>query len=140
MTGPPPKKPATRQRRNRTSTATTLEAASVVRVALPDDRKWHTRTQAAWDIWWASPMVEEWVDADVPALLELAVLVDDFWTAGTLADRTRARAEIRMSSREFGLTPLSRRSLQWEVKRVQAAEREQPAPTRQRDPRLRAVS
>jgi hypothetical protein len=67
-------------------------------------------------------MVDEWVDADVPGLVELAQLVEDFWRAAP-KDRAKFRAEIRMSSREYGLSPMSRRSLQWEVRRLEQAAR-----------------
>lgn len=88
-----------------------------------------------WDTIWASPMVAEWVDADVPDLLALGALVDMFWHKPD----PKLHAEIRMAGREFGLSPLSRRSLQWEIKRVEQAK--PPATTeRPRDPRLRAVS
>jgi hypothetical protein len=45
-----------------------------------------------------------------------------------------------MSAREFGLSPMSRRSLQWEIHRGEGATATTPAPIRQRDPRLRSVS
>ncbi len=77
-------------------------------------------------------MVAEWVDADVPGLVEVALLVDAFWWAEAAADRIKLRAEIRMSSREYGLTPIARRQLQWEIKRVQGR-----APTQAPEPRRR---
>ena len=88
-------------------------------------------------------MVAEWVDADVPGLIELALLVDSFWLAESVADLTKLRAEIRMSSREYGLSSLARRSLQWEIKRVEAADRTVPAPVQtiaSRRSRIRALS
>lgn len=85
---------------------------------------WRPATLAWWDTIWASPIAGEWVDADVPGLLMLAVLVDEFATTGS----REVHAELRMASREFGLSPLSRRTLQWEVKRVEAASRPTPAP------------
>ncbi len=102
----------------------------------PRTLDWRPATRAWWDTIWASPIAGEWVDADVPGLLQLAVLVDEFATTG---DR-QVHAEIRMASREFGLSPLSRRTLQWEVKRVEAAQSQPVTPSRPRDPRLRAVS
>lgn len=98
-------------------------------------------TVQTWKVWWASPLVDEWVDADVPGLLELAVLVDDFWNATTVADRTKARSEVRLSAREFGLSPLSRRQLQWEIKRLAKAPA-QPAPKgkRTKDPRFTVLA
>ena len=62
-------------------------------------------------------MIAEWCDADVPALVALAKLVDAFWSSGP-DESARLHAEVRMASREFGLSPLSRRSLQWEIKRL----------------------
>lgn len=172
MPGPLPTPASKRQRRNRTTTAATLEAPPASRVDLPPHRvsdlrcaacprpSWH-HTKAAWmreeresedfvpedvhdyiprplewrqatrDWWaiiWASPIADEWVDADVPNLLALAVLVDQFWTNG---DRG-VHAEMRQAMREFGLSPLSRRQLQWEVKKLAAVSKPAaaPAPTR----------
>ena len=68
------------------------------------------------------------MDADVPGLLALAVLVDEFWTTGD----PKLHAEVRQASREFGLSPLSRRQLQWEVKRVTTPVRPAPAPVPRR--------
>jgi hypothetical protein len=93
----------------------------------PQPIPWRDATTRWWNTIWASPMVGEWVDADVPGLLALAVLVDEFWTFGD----SKIHAEIRMASREFGLSPLSRRSLQWEIQRVEAATpKAQPRPRR----------
>lgn len=132
---PAPKPAATRQRRNRTSTAATFEAAPAIRPDLPDRDALHPMTRMWWDTIWESPMVAEWVDADVPDLLALGALVDMFWRKPD----PKLHAEIRMAGREFGLSPLSRRSLQWEVKRVEQAKPVEPV-ERPRDPRLRAIS
>lgn len=175
MPGPAPKDPAHRQRRNRTTTKATLEAAPATRVELPirysafrchecyltagkhteelfdrediqphafdpEPETWRDLTITWWSTIWDSPMAAEWVDADVPGLVALAFLVDEFWRTGN----REIAAEIRMQQREYGLSPLSRRTLQWEVIRVQKAGRETaptPAtPARSRDPRLRLVS
>lgn len=104
----------------------------------PAEAKWRDLTIAWWDTIWASPMAAEWVDADVPGLVALAFLVDEFWRTGN----REIHAEIRQASREFGLSPLSRRTLQWEIIRVKRAERGQPdavTPRRSQDPRLRLV-
>lgn len=105
------------------------------------EAKWNDLTLAWWETIWASPMADEWVDADVPGLVALAFLVDEFWRTGN----REIHAEIRQASREYGLSPLSRRSLQWEVIRVRRAERGAPpakdaVQTRRKDPRLRLVS
>ena len=129
-----PKLAALRQRTNRTTTATIVEAAPAVRPELPDRDSLHPMTRLWWDTIWASPMVAEWVDADVPDLLALGALVDLFWRDPD----PKLHAEIRMAGREFGLTPMSRRSLQWTVRRVEQATPAAP-PVRSRDPRLRSV-
>ena len=118
MPGPAPKPAATRQRRNRTTTATVVEAPQASRPTLPTD--YHDLTRAWWKTIWDSPIAGEWVDADVPGLIVLAQLVEDFWRAEP-AQRAKVAAEIRMQQREYGLSPFSRRQLQWEVKRVEGA-------------------
>ncbi len=138
---PVPKPAALRQRQNRTATKATIEAPPAVRVELDGDH--HARTVAWWDVIWSSPISAEWVDADVPGLVALATLWDEFWGADDdLAKRVKAAAEIRMASMQFGLTPMARRSLQWEVRRVERASDPAavPTPTRRRDPRLRALA
>jgi hypothetical protein len=126
---PAPKHPSVRQRRNRVTTATSVDAARAVKPELPFTA--NPMTIIWWNTIWSSPISEEWVDADVPGLLALGQLVDDFWTVDRV-ERTKAHAEVRMASREFGLSPFSRRQLQWEVRRVEAASspKEQPRPTR----------
>lgn len=55
--------------------------------------------------------------ADEPALFRLLMLVNMFWLTGGLA----VAREIRMLEREFGLTPLSRRRLEWTVAQAEEA-------------------
>lgn len=139
MPGPLPKSPQTRQRRNKPSTAATLEAPKAAPIALPAGPDWHDLTLTWWNTIWASPMVAEWVDADVPGLILLADLVNRYWHDGD----PKLAAEIRMQQREYGLSPFARRSLQWEVKRAQTPALPptvSPLPQRARDPRLRSVS
>lgn len=92
---------------------------------------WRPTTLSWWETIWDSPMVAEWVDADVPGLLALAILVDEFWTFGD----SKIHAEIRMAGREFGLSPLSRRSLQWEIHKVESVKRPALVPVRRRSSR-----
>jgi hypothetical protein len=55
--------------------------------------------------------------ADLGSLYRLAVLVNAFWETGKLA----VAAEIRLLEREFGLTPLARRRLEWTVAQTEEA-------------------
>lgn len=118
---PLPKNPATRQRRNKHSTARTLEGlpADAAVPALPKGRRWRAETKSWWADVWASPMASEFVHgrADIHGLFVLAVLVDDFWSEPT----TALAAEIRLQRQCFGLTPIDRRRLQWEIERGEEA-------------------
>lgn len=176
-----PKSAATRQRRNRTTTAAVLEASPAHHVELPGRRSafeciamvdrikgcpligawhdlehfakhevephdfvpaevaWHPMTLNWWRTIWDSPMIGEWVDADLPRLIEIAMMRDELWRTGD----SKMAAEIRLQEREFGLTPLSRRSLQWEIKRVEAASRPAAVPEAtpaQRRARMKALA
>lgn len=153
--GPPPKDPKLRQRRNRQgSTQATLhivppdagESAVLtpeLPVRVPGVTPWHPETLVFWREVWASPMAAEYIAADVPGLVILAQLIDRF----NYGDPDLA-AEIRLQRQCFGLTPLDRRRLQWEIERAESAGRRRPSSSQAppaaggaRDPRraLRAV-
>jgi len=89
-------------------------------------------TAGYWDTIWASPMAVVWKDADVPALIRMARLQDK-------AMRNEASAaelsEIRQLEDRFGLSPLARRRLQWEITQEEERVERQEAQVR----RLRAV-
>lgn len=126
--GPAPKPAHLRQRTNRKAGASTLEAPTNPRVSAipnPDGRKWHPLTVKAWKHAWESPMASQWLETDADALGRLALLWDEFYKRPS-AD---ALKEIRLQSALFGLSPLDRSRLQWEVGRSEEAERK-------RQPRL----
>lgn len=124
MPGPMPKDAAIKRRRNKSSTKASLPAPVGIRPVeqkprlpnCPNDGNWHAMSKRWWTDVWSSPMAYEFLEGDLPALFRLVVLVDKFWKTGDL-DHAR---EIRLMEREFGLTPLSRRRLEWSV--VQAEE------------------
>ena len=154
MSGPPPKDPKTRSRRNRASTARTFDDDGTARPepaqapALPElevtvtqsdgstrqePYRWHPRTDAWWARVWDSPMRDEFLWVDVEGLYRLAMLVDRFWRGAI-----DLAGEIRLQGQLFGLTPIDRRRLQWEVARVEKGERErgeQPPKQPVADPR-----
>lgn len=128
---PPVAKPAhQRQRQNRSVAKATIEASPAKRLDLAEllpENALHRMTLWTWNVWWASPLTAEWVDADVPDLVDVALLVDAFWTADDPIKRAKIHAEMRMAMQQFGLTPMSRRSLQWEIKRLEGPKpREEP--------------
>lgn len=127
---PLPKPAATRRRRNKTVTHRQFiddGSAHPARMPqLPRTRTWQAPTVAWWRDLWASPMRDEYLKVDVHGLTRLAVLIDRFW----LGD-TDVASEIRLQGQLFGLTPIDRRRLQWEVVRAEEAERRRrPQPPR----------
>lgn len=115
---PVPKPASTRQRRNKASTNRTLSVVHDVRAPiLPPVREWDPQTREWWADVWASPMAPEFDDSDRHGLYLLAVLVDEFWLNPSQA----VAAEIRLQRQCFGLTPIDRRRLQWEIDRGDAA-------------------
>jgi hypothetical protein len=133
MPGPPPKPASQRRRRNKAPAVVKLanrqpsKPPTLPKGFSPAARKW-------WATVWASPMAAVWLDADVPALVRLATLVE-------LLDQGEATAmvltEIRQLEDRFGLSPMARRRLQWEVE--QAADEAKPV-VNQEGRWLRAVS
>jgi hypothetical protein len=77
-------------------------------------------------------MATAYTDADVPALIRLARFID-LDCRGT-ADGT-VRTEIRQLEDRFGLSPLARRRLEWEIKQAEGA----VIPIGKRERKLRAV-
>lgn len=115
---PLPKRQELRQRKNKASTRATLPSDGQARKRAPRLPKrgegqgdWHPMTRSWWKDVWHSPMATEYVQADVHGLRRLAVLIDIFWTQPT----TSLAAEIRMEQQAFGLTPIDRRRLEWQV-------------------------
>lgn len=120
MPGLPKNNPA---RRNKSATRATLSLVHDVEApALPEGREWHSQTTAWWSDIWASPMAPEFDDSDRHGLFALAVLVDDFWMADKPSTRAALSAEIRLQRQCFGLTPIDRRRLQWEIERGEDAD------------------
>lgn len=123
MSGPMPKDPAIRQRRNKSSTRAILPAENAVTTKTPDlpklpgRKKWHPMAQDYWKAIWSSPMSHEFLHADLFALVRLVMLVNRFFMRGSL-DVAR---EIRMMEQQFGLTPFSRRRLEWTVAQAEEA-------------------
>ncbi len=124
MPGPMPKDPSTRQRRNRTSTAALL-TANPDAVVPPLGFRGLKRTREWWRDVWTSPMAGEYDDTDRHGLAMLAHLVDAFWRSTSnpeAGDPLKLMAEIRQQSQRYGLSPIDRRRLQWEIERTEEAQ------------------
>jgi hypothetical protein len=115
--GPAPKDPKARVRRNQGTAATKLVAPTPGRARqrapeLPArDGGWHELTQAWWRDLWASPMAPEYDPTDVHGLYLLAELIDRFWREPS----KELAAEIRLQRQCYGLSPIDRRRLEWEI-------------------------
>jgi hypothetical protein len=121
--GPAPKPAHLRQRTNKKAGMAMLtapESVEVPSIPNPDARVWHPLTLAAWEHAWQSPMASQWLETDVDALGRLALLWDALYN-GAIA----ALPEIRLQEQRFGLSPLDRSRLQWEVAKVNEVERKQ---------------
>lgn len=119
MPGPLPKNPATRARRNKTSTTALLQAdPSIIAPALPE-RVWNPLTLAWWEDLWASPMAPEYDESDVHGLYMLAALIDAFWDK---PGNTELAKEIRNQRQSYGLSPMDRRRLQWTIEQAEDAQ------------------
>lgn len=134
MSGPLPKENKLRQRRNREATAKTLtdKGPALVKgsgksARIPElpkrRRKWRAETIAWWEDLWKSPMAVEYIEADLHQLYLLADLIDEYWRlpAKELGKKKELANEIRLQRQCFGLTPIDRRRLQWEVERGESA-------------------
>jgi phage terminase small subunit len=120
-------------------TAKSLVAvADVVIPPLPMESA-HPLTVQHWAELWSSPIAPELTQVDVPGLLIYISLVEDFFRAETVTARTDLSREIRLCRADFGLTPISRRRLQWEIAKVVEAEDRRVARDKAKprpDPRL----
>ena len=106
-------------RRNHSTTRATLSPVHDVKAPpLPAGREWNWQTESWWRDVWASPMAPEYDDSDKHGLFMLAVLVDEFWRKPTWT----TAAEIRLQRQCFGLSPIDRRRLQWEIEKVDEAQ------------------
>lgn len=121
-----PKTAATRRRHSRQPGARTLTAVPGLRVPpLPAHRQWNDETREWWWNVWTSPMAPEFDESDYDELLMLARLVNRYWAEPEPSKDLLA--EIRLQRQCFGLTPIDRRRLQWEMDRGDEAEKRRAA-------------
>lgn len=153
--GPAPKDPSIRARRNKDAAAIrVLDARSVVRPELPDftvqvsidgemitqEFRWPAITRE----WWAAldqhPLAKEFIDADWSYLLETARIHAAFW----MGDLKMA-GELRLRESKYGFTPEDRIKLRISLATATEVEdrvvrRRQSSPRKPgQDPRLKLV-
>src|SRR5688572_18507036 len=126
MKGPPPKPLEMRQRPSRKSTRATLPSEEVsAGQAVPDLPKrekatevWHPKVLEWWSSVWKSPMAQEYVGPDIQGgLYLLAELYQCRWNDPDPSGLVKLAAEIRQQEIRFGLSPIDRRRLEWEIEK-----------------------
>jgi hypothetical protein len=137
--GPLPKDAGQRRRRNPVVPVVELSGPGRKPPPLPKTVKVPATVRAWWRALWASPLSQGFDVVDIPALTRIVVL----W-ARALEGRAGAGelAELRQLEDRFGLNPLARRRLGWQLLSPQDASPDEDAP-QPRPPsarrRLRAV-
>ena len=101
--------------------------------------EWHTQTEAWWNDVWTSPMAREWDESDVHNVLVVALLYDDIWSATSAKERKDALAEYRLQRADLGLSPYSRRRLEWTIETAAEA-KERGQKRRAKDPAASAAA
>lgn len=106
----------TRQRRNKATTRATLTTPEPNEILIPqlpayptEGEYWDDLTLLWWDSVWSSPMASQYLPSDFFGLLRLAYLNDKFWKHPS----TTTASELRLLERDFGLSPLNRKRLEW---------------------------
>lgn len=97
---------------------------------------WLVATKNWWASIWASPMSAMWLDADVPELHRMAAMVD---SVTRRPEQVALQAQITALADRFGLSPKSRRMLQWEITRANENQGSGAPVTPIRERKLRAV-
>lgn len=118
---PMPKRNPARRNKSTTRAALTRNHG-IVAPNLPErESGWHKQTVDWWRDIWASPMAPEFDGSDLHGLYVLADLIDAFWCEESPRARAALAGEIRLQRQCFGLTPIDRRRLQWEIERADDA-------------------
>lgn len=126
MPGPAPKPAHLRQRRNKVTTRSKLPAPAAGkrkgrRPKLPARGKgrgrWNPRVVAWWNDVWDSPMAAEYLTVHRHGLEALAELRQLLYAEDDPRRVVAIHAELRQSQRDYGLTPMDLRRLQWEIRR-----------------------
>jgi hypothetical protein len=136
--GPLPKDAGQRRRRNPVVPVVAFSGPGRKPPPLPKTVKAPPTVRAWWRALWASPISQGFDVVDHPALVRIVVL----WTRALDGRATIGElAELRQLEDRFGLNPLARRRLGWQVLSPQcaSADEDPPQPPPSARGRLRAV-
>ena len=120
---PLPKPPGQRVRRNKEQKEwkqLPADGSGLDAPPLPEkDPDWRLETREKWERLWASPMATTFTEADRIALERMALLWDEISCGKTGGGRLNA---VQNLEDRFGISPKSRRQLQWEIKQAEVLE------------------
>ncbi|MEK6327496.1 MAG: hypothetical protein AABM66_08245 [Actinomycetota bacterium] len=117
MSGPAPKQPSERRRRNPPAGGEWIELpATVEKPILPplprrSKGRWSTVTRATWEAWRIDPATTQYTPADISFALHTIRLVE----LGHAMPTAALLAEIRLRMDGLGLTAKGKRYLRWRV-------------------------
>lgn len=127
--GRAPKHASARRRRNKIPGSAKLSTVKPKVADIPklpaknrNGETWHRDTKARWKAVHQSPMASEYTPSDFYGLLDLAHLWDRLHKAKHDSELIKASVEIRLMEQRFGLSPLDRRRLAWEIDKAETAE------------------
>lgn len=92
------------------------------------ESSWHPLTAEWWVDLWESPMSSEFHSSDRHGLFRLAALIDNFWQR----PNSDTHSEVRLAQKDYGLTPMDRRRLEWTIESAKEA-KEKGDKRRQKD-------
>ncbi len=126
MPGPMPKDPATLTRRNKVSTKAVLRLVKNPKIpAPPAGTDWHEQALIWWGKAWSSPMRQEWTDSDANGIELMLAVQHAYWKSfdeGDYRIMPQLMNSFNTLAKQYGLSPMSRRSLQWQIEQGEAAE------------------
>lgn len=139
FTGPLPKDPAQRRRRNVEKRETLPSSARVDKAPpLPNAKRYLKATRDWYETWVGSPQATQFTATDWQRLAMVAPIVDEYFREPTVAKFT----EIRRTEEMLGATVGDRKRLRWDVEITDPGNAEKPgapAGTRGRWTGLRVV-
>lgn len=142
--GPTPSDPNKKTRTNKTSTRATLgiiENPDIPPMPPASDyvaeRAWNPAVVRWWNDIWSSPMSSEFMSSDIHGLyLGCKQLHESLNTSNKPTDQASFMTKFEQTIRNFGLNPMARRALQWEIERGTEAETK----TQERERKMREAA
>ena len=141
--GPPPSDPNKKTRTNKTSTRATLgiiENPDIPPMPPAGDyvgEAWNPAVVRWWNDIWSSPMSSEFMSSDIHGLyLGCKQLHESLNQANKPTDQASFMTKFEQTIRNFGLNPMARRALQWEIERGTEAETK----TQEREQKMREAA